>query len=211
MYTYSKGLYNNFVIKNDIPIAKYKPYNYTNKDFNNLNFKNKIPLIFLQTNLNIKKINSTLFVANDTLDVTNILIKDVMDFLIEKNIDVKLLAGYEQIAYCPALLLSDFNNINTIFFKGEKSPLKINDLSLENKTVYSINDIIITKQIFDLTTNTRKSFTEDASFLYFEPSDQTSGILKVLSNTFYLYGDTNIKTVVDGKEAGVLLAHGDIV
>ncbi len=104
---YKQGLYEKLEITQDIPVPKYKAYEYNVKNFIDISYKDKIPLFFIEnTYKQIKLIDNYLFIDNLKIDISLLKIKDVLQKLEQENIKALPLTDSQSFLTLPAIFMS---------------------------------------------------------------------------------------------------------
>lgn len=209
MIIYSEGLYNNIQLKRDIPAGRFKPYAYTEKEFEDT--KSKIPVCKLtlpsaEFKLVIK--DCVLKVNSEEFNLLDKSLDDVLSWLDSMfGIDYSVVTPIFHIM--PAMLLSNFNSETIFQIDGFVSPLNLSEHILPNKTVLSEHNSIMSIDIFDLLNNKSKTYTADNdSNIFYDVSRSTKVIVKVRDEDFYIFADYDSKISLDGSGVGNLIGLG---
>lgn len=199
-YVYKEGLYEKFNIETDIPSARFKNYEYTKKDFIDTSYKDKIPLLFVDYNTKkIKLENGVLFINDLKYNITNYKIKDVIDIFNRENIQVQVLENSDVFTILPSIFLSDFNNTSVTKIDGDISPLSYSKKLVPNKTIYSVEDIITSIDVINLSTNLKEPFSISGDNIFYTVGRNTKCYIKTVAHSFYIFGDMSVKQVLDGS------------
>ena len=213
-YLKKEGLYEKLTIEKDIPTPRYKPYTYTKKEFIDINYETKIPLLFINdTNSSIKVTNNTLQINNNKYDISLLKLKDLLPIFNKNNVDVMPLTGYENFLSLPSFIISDFNNVTVNKIDGDISPLPYKNYLVNNKTIYNINKVINKIDIINLENNTSLDFSEIEGNLFYTIGKNTKVYIKELSTSFYIFGDYNVKQIINGNTIAAIsqqISTGDI-
>lgn len=207
MYIDKLGLYHNPQNYKDALIAKFKPYEFSQKDF--LTQSSKISCLVIETKHPFKIKNSVLYFKEHKIDISNMLLIDLINYLGD-SVNIKNIVGREYLIYAPALLLSDCNNRKMTQIKGDVSPLRLKKYLTSNKTISALNISVIEKiKVFNLQSGVVQNHLLLNDNLYFEPTNNTTILVEERNDKFSLYIDFNIKYVRDGNSVGNLLKHGE--
>lgn len=199
-YVYKKGLYEKITLDADIPASRFKNYEYTKKDFIDTTYKDKIPLLFVDsTTKKIKLENGVLSFDNINYNISNLKIKEVLSIFEKENVTIKLLSGNDIVILLPSLFLSNFNNTTVTKINGDISPLNYKSKLLKNKTIYSIKDNITNINVVNIDKNTNEPFSESENNLFYVVGKYVRCYIKTVSTSFYIFGDMEIKQVLDGS------------
>ena len=210
MIIYSEGLYGNIQLKRDIPAGRFKPYSYTEKDFEDT--KNKVPVCKItlpSTEFKLSIKDCILKVNNDEINLLGKSLIEVLDWLDDYfSISSDLILPIFELM--PALMLSNCNTEMIFQIDGVVSPLDISEHVLPNKTVISDSSEILSVDIFDLLNNQTKTYSkDDESSIFYDVSTGTKVIIKVRDTSFYIFADYDSKISLDGMGVGNLLGLGE--
>ena len=199
MFVPKLGLYEDVVIKKDLPIGRYKTYDYTERDFNVSTNESRIPCVRIQGSISFKINNGHLYIDNKDYIITRMRIIDVL-LILNRYCTISILEDYEPLIYLPAYLLTNMNNVSISQFKGDHSPFNYftrMSSSIDNNTVYKISEQLYSLNIYDTVENKEIDYKKDDYYLYYLPNNNTTVIFNSLITDFYLYIDLNSKMLVD--------------
>lgn len=215
MFIDKQGYYGENDLLIDKPVSRFVPYEYTEEEFNRINNQLLVPCFNVQTILNVILDKGWLYVNGNKYDISTLLIRDVVKILIDNGCVAALYATYENIQYLPAYLLTDFNNFYTFKVKANKSPFNLTkslpELNTKIKGLHSWSDITLNTIVFDTSTNKEiKQTVGPDSNLYFEPSDSTILLVKIISNDFTVGSSLNINTYSDISNITNIIKNGTV-
>ena len=193
------GFHEKSEVLEDIPVPKYKSYEYTEKDFIDKNYYKKIPVIYIETDKTIKYSNGILEIDRKKIDVSLMDLKDFMLILEEEGIDVRLVEGESFLLTIPTTLLSSFTNITVQKYDGDVSPYPYLNYVKPNKTLVEIEREISNIHIIDLEDNKTKPFSIKNDYLFYTPNETTKIYITSFIKSFYISVGLEKKTIYNGK------------
>lgn len=211
MFIENEGLFNNIQLKQDIPVGRFKPYEYSNKNFEDT--KNKIPVVGISLNSVDSKLSLTngLLKANKKeYDITCLKLEELLSILVLDGVcNYNFITGYEVFKYMPAIMLSNFNTEHYDQIEGVESPLALEEYLTENRSILNIDNKISSIDIFDIGTNKVKPFTwTENNELFYDVSTTTRIIIRSSSISFILFADYDSKYSIFGSSVGNLIGIG---
>lgn len=198
-HIYKKGLYEKPTLDVDIPASRYKNYEYTKKDFIDSSYKDKIPFLFIESTLKkIKLENGVLTIDHVKNDISKLSIKEVLDTFNNEGVTVQILDGSDIFTVLPSIFLSNFSNVTVTKIDGDISPLSYKYKVLKNKTIYSVDDIITNINVIDINKNKVEPFSIIDDNLFYVVGKYVKCYIKTVASSFYIFGDTHVKQILDG-------------
>lgn len=192
------GLYEKTTITKDIPVPKYKNYDYTEKTKEDITYNSKIPLFHISTNQDIRLSNGILHINNKPYDISFLLVSEVVDILLENNIVATLIQDFNIFSQLPSSFLSPFNNLTVHKFDLDVSPFLIDYLP-KNKTILSLEDKIIKYDVIDLNLNKQLPYTLKDNYIFSTTGLNTKLFITNRITSFYVFGDYNSKILLNGN------------
>lgn len=192
------GLYEKTKIVKDIPVPKYKNYDYTEKTKTDISYKNKIPLFHIQTNQDIRYNNGILTVNNISFDLSFLSLQEVVELLVENNVLATFIQDFEIFSHLPSSFISPFDNLTVHKLDLDISPLHIDYLPI-NKTLLSLESSIIRYDVIELNSNKSIPFTNVGEYLFSTVSRTTKVFITERNTSFYVFGSYDSKILLNGN------------
>ena len=215
MFLPKQGYYNDQLIELDIPIARFKPYTYTEKEYLSLSKERQIPCFNIETNSRVSLKNGWLKIDNKEFNIIDYKITDLLSILESNGCVVSLFTSYEVFQLLPAYLLKDFNNTVTVSLSANKSPLNLNKEIIDPKLLFNgiLPKNFVRSNIVLFVVNTNQEINkiiDENNLIYFEPTVGSKIIVQFLCIDFQtnisfdskLFSNVNISNVIKNKEIG---------
>lgn len=197
---YKEGLYERVGIPSDIPVPKYRPESYNQKNFIEETADTRVPVFSVEyTNKSISLKNQILRIDDKEYDIHHLQVKDVMYILEDHGVSVSLITEFELFQELPAFLLFPFINKTVTKIDGDISPLNFVNFLYKNNTIQPIEKPIIKDiKAVDLSDNSELKVTVSGDHLFFTPKNSVKLYMTELSEAFYVYATISPIQVTDG-------------
>lgn len=203
---YKEGLYERLTINEDIPVPKYKNYEYTEKNKIDITYEQKIPLLFIETNKKIKYQHGILNIDNLKYDVSTYKLQEFYDLMLSNGINIQIVDNFTDCLLLPTHFLSDFDNTYINVFNGEISPFLLKYIP-KNKTIYSVQNLNPDIKIIDLSSNKVLPYSLKDNAIFYSVGESVKIYHTTISSQFYIFGDYNNKTIYNGVSVANLGGH----
>ena len=210
MNVFKSGLYNNKELDSDIPVGRYKPYVYTNKEASVLAYKDKIPVLLVSSKEPLKIQNCILYLKSKEYDLTKYNLQGICELIREDGVQISYIDGYPEILTLPAIMLSNCNNTKTTQVEGISSPLTLESFNISNNTIFPVDGPYLSNiNVFDLETNQEKAYSTDGDSITFDVSVNTTVIVQSFCETYLLLADYDTKYTIDGARLPEIIHHSN--